>query len=221
MVHQQAIVFRPLKRASGFTLMEVLIVIAILSVLAAILIPVFLSARERARQSVCAGNLGQLYKVVALYSEDNDGFRPMYAVGASGYQVNGKEVDIPDQSAELVQSLQPYAHSTEIWFCPDDPLRGNPYGIPGVLKRHPATSYDSSNVFRVHRSGPPTPLPLLPTRLSATQVYLFEDDIMPYMSETPDDTYLYTHSRRFNIVFCDGHVRSMSPHDDDCQGYCH
>lgn len=221
MAYQQPIVFRQPKRTSGFTLVELLMVIAVLSILAVILVPVLLSARERARRTVCAGNLGQLYKAMAMYAGDNDGFRPMYADGADGLRVNGQEVIVPDQSAELVQSLQPYAHSTEIWFCPDDPLRGERYGTTGVLKRHPATSYASGNPFRLHPSGPPTPMQLMPPRLSASEVFLFEDDIMPYLSETPDNTYLYTHNGRFNIVFCDGHVRTMGPHDDDCQGYCH
>lgn len=44
----------------GFTLIELLVVIAIIAILAAILFPVFASAREKARQSSCASNLKQL-----------------------------------------------------------------------------------------------------------------------------------------------------------------
>ena len=220
MDHQQPLIFRRLKRVRGFTLVEILVVIAILSVLAAILLPVFLSVRERARQTVCAGNLSQLYKAMAMYAGDNDGFRPMYQNGATVVPINGQEVTFPDQSVELVQSLQPYARSTEIWFCPDDPLRGQ----TDVWKRHPATSYDTAEAlhFHFHPYSPPTPWHLMPpSSFSASEAVLIRDDIMPYMSETPPNTYLYTHSQRFNVVFCDGHVRTMSPHDDDCQGYCH
>jgi len=41
---------------NGFTLIELLVVIAIISILAAILFPVFATAREKARQTSCASN---------------------------------------------------------------------------------------------------------------------------------------------------------------------
>jgi prepilin-type N-terminal cleavage/methylation domain-containing protein len=44
-------------KSHGFTLIELLVVVAIISLLAAILFPVFASAREKARQSTCASNL--------------------------------------------------------------------------------------------------------------------------------------------------------------------
>jgi prepilin-type N-terminal cleavage/methylation domain-containing protein/prepilin-type processing-associated H-X9-DG protein len=204
-------------RRAGFTLVEVLTVIAIVSILAALLTPVFVSAREKSRQSVCASNLSQLYKAVAMYAGDNDGFRPMYEIGPSDIRIDGKDVRWPDQSQDLVQSLKPYGAISEIWFCPDDPLHGN----TAVYKRHPATSYSGEAALHTHPTGPPTPWPLLPTRISPSELPVFYDDIMPYMAETPPDTYLYTHDQRFNIVFSDGHVRTMSPHDDDCTGYCH
>jgi len=45
---------------TGFTLIELLVVIAIISILAAIIFPVFSTAREKARLLTCASNLRQL-----------------------------------------------------------------------------------------------------------------------------------------------------------------
>lgn len=59
-----------LNRTSGFTIVEVLVVIAIIGILSGILLPMFLSARESARTSQCQSNLKQLYVAFELYADD-------------------------------------------------------------------------------------------------------------------------------------------------------
>jgi prepilin-type N-terminal cleavage/methylation domain-containing protein/prepilin-type processing-associated H-X9-DG protein len=59
---------RPLRR--GFTLIEILIVIAIIILLALILFPVFGRARESARRASCQSNMRQLALAVRMYTED-------------------------------------------------------------------------------------------------------------------------------------------------------
>jgi len=62
---------------SGFTLIELLVVVAIIALLAAILFPVFTTAREKARSSACQANLKQLGMAFTMYSQDYDGSYPM------------------------------------------------------------------------------------------------------------------------------------------------
>lgn len=56
----------------GFTLVELLVVITIIAVLAAILFPVMASAKMAAKQTQCASNMRQVGLAAALYLSDND-----------------------------------------------------------------------------------------------------------------------------------------------------
>ena len=55
-----------MRKVRAFTLIELLIVIAIISLLAAIIFPVFGRARESARRSSCQSNLKNMGKVSDL-----------------------------------------------------------------------------------------------------------------------------------------------------------
>ena len=56
----------------GFTLVELLVVIAIVAILAAMLFPVFTSARIAAQRARCASQIRQLALAVLLYTDDNN-----------------------------------------------------------------------------------------------------------------------------------------------------
>ncbi len=60
----------------AFTLIELLIVIAIIAILAAILFPVFAQAREKARQATCTSNMKQIGLAILMYATDYDEMLP-------------------------------------------------------------------------------------------------------------------------------------------------
>ena len=63
-------------KTNGFTVIEVLVVIAIIGLLAGLLFPVFFSARQSVRRSQCACNLKQLAVAFDMYANDWDGYYP-------------------------------------------------------------------------------------------------------------------------------------------------
>jgi prepilin-type N-terminal cleavage/methylation domain-containing protein len=64
------------QRVAGFTIVELLVVISIIAVLAAILVPVFLSINKSQRQTSCVNNLREIGVAVALYREDYGVYPP-------------------------------------------------------------------------------------------------------------------------------------------------
>ena len=76
---------------SGFTLIELLVVIAIIAILAAILFPVFATAREKARQTQCLSNLRQFAMATMMYTQDFDETLPLYSYRDSlHYWIGGR-----------------------------------------------------------------------------------------------------------------------------------
>ena len=56
--------------SEGFTLLELLVVIAILAVLAALLLPVLSRAKAKAQRTVCTNNLRQIILGIRMYCDD-------------------------------------------------------------------------------------------------------------------------------------------------------
>ncbi len=73
------------KLQKGFTLIELMIVIAIIAILAAILIPNFLHARAESVTAACEGNEKQLATAEEEYSVDNGGAYASLAVLTTPY----------------------------------------------------------------------------------------------------------------------------------------
>ena len=112
---------RKATQRSAFTLIELLVVIAIIAILAAILFPVFATAREKARQASCQSNLRQLGLATLMYLQDYDQTYPLYQYndcqGFTCYQFwfGLRTATGWDKTKGL---LYPYMKSGQIQRCP-------------------------------------------------------------------------------------------------------
>ncbi|MDD5450063.1 MAG: prepilin-type N-terminal cleavage/methylation domain-containing protein [Candidatus Omnitrophica bacterium] len=60
-----------MRNRKGFTLVEIMIVVAIIGLLAAIAIPNFIQARTKAQTNACIANLKQIQGAISLWALDN------------------------------------------------------------------------------------------------------------------------------------------------------
>lgn len=115
-------------KRQAFTLIELLIVITIIAILAAILFPVFAQAREKARQTQCLSNCRQLAIATQVYAQDYDEtFLTLWFYTNNDYQRNPlfQRYNV----FMWAPLLMPYVKNKDIFRCPSGPI--NPPSFQG------------------------------------------------------------------------------------------
>jgi len=79
---------RRTRRTLGFTIIELLVVVAIIAILAGLIFPVFAKAKEKANDGVCQSNLKQIGIALRMYIGDHDGRLPTAAINGGTYVYN-------------------------------------------------------------------------------------------------------------------------------------
>ncbi|NQU10461.1 type II secretion system protein [bacterium] len=106
-VHGPAVQEKP---ARAFTLVELLTVIAIVGLLAALVVPALSRARASAKTAACLGNLRQIGLAVQMYVNDHQGRLPVLQ--------NRTSIDEPLPALDIV--LRPPAAGPGVFRCPAD-----------------------------------------------------------------------------------------------------
>ena len=208
-----------MRRRSGFTLIEILVVITIIAILAAILFPVFARARENARRASCASNLKQLGLAFLQYTQDYDERLPIMAHGVTN-EVGWVFVTTIDNGGTTSKfdvasgSLFSYVKNTQVYVCPSD-THGQQAGLSYAVGTCIGVGNESTGML------PGKSLAVFPE--PATTLLLSEEDASFSSSgngSSTNDGYgiqcldgrcgiTRRHLETGNITFLDGHVKSL------------
>jgi prepilin-type N-terminal cleavage/methylation domain-containing protein len=219
-------------RATGcaFTLVELLVVLVIIGLVAALLLPALGRSKNSARRIKCVSNLRQLGLAVHLYWDDNGGrcFRyggqaadggQLYWFGWIGPGAEGLRTFEAAQGA-----LYPYLRGRGVELCPSFN-----YFLPQVKLKASGATYGYG--YNLSLSAPLREAPVSLSRIrqpsgtallaDAAQVNTWQAPASPgnpmleewyYVdASTTQPNGHFRHARKAGVVSCDGHVGAEAP----------
>ncbi|MDR1281809.1 MAG: DUF1559 domain-containing protein [Opitutaceae bacterium] len=194
-------------RCSGFTLVELLTVVAIIGILAAIIIPTVGSVRRSARAIQCKSNMRQLGMAVLQYADENRGLAPIS---------QNPNPDYPKESSQTISWWQliqkrltlrfPIAGIDNLFLCPDAratftvaPRRTYALNLAG--------GDDTDPVTFSRLSAPSQSILLVEAKQNGTEGDSFS--VVGVGSITRGEFDWRHKGETMNVVFADGSVRTL------------
>jgi prepilin-type N-terminal cleavage/methylation domain-containing protein len=222
--------FKPAFNNSGraFTLIEILVVLAIVSILAGLLLPGLSSAKSRGKTIGCVNNLKQVALGIQMYAADNDGRLPENSPSGHGdigwISGNMKQLDQATNQTLIRQGkLFPYANNIALYHCPADFsqagkwTRLRSYSMNGwmgsrYMETNSRASYRTFIRENELAAARPASLWMLMDEHEATiddgWFWVTMDDSQPFASSPAT-----RHQHAYGVNFADGHVKAKKIRD--------
>lgn len=169
----------------GFTLVEMLVVLAIISVLAALLLPTLNKAREAGRSTACLSNLRQIGLALQLYVQDYNNRLPFMRDRLADTNALPATNALPGMEVVLLNHLG----STNVLRCPSDrkrlfELTGSSYAWNSLLNGQDA---DRLEVFAIQ----------------------FDPHQIPVAFDKEPFHRARGEKRGINYLYADGHIKNL------------
>ena len=179
----------------AFTLIEVLVIVAVIAILAALLLPALSRGTERARRAYCASSLRQIVLSASLYADEHDDTYPAQA--GDGLPVR----EVGGDGTNYYNLLMPLLGNPRAWVCPST------MEIPGrLMAYHMNGLIVTTNGLRASAIGQPSNTLLMGEtghRTRFDEAYLRPNQEGEYLYDRPQEN----HSGGSNAAFVDGHVQ--------------
>ena len=217
-------------RRTGFTLVELLVVIGIIALLIAMLLPALARAREQAKTVQCLSNLRQLAVAAHLYAHAHKGSLPIAQYQASNppwafhyfWDFTLKKHLPTGQDSVEPGLLWPKATEARVQQCPSYEGRSTSF-----KELDPYTGYNYNVSYLGHGQGEAVVAPAKIAQVrqaSATAMFgdgqwmLGANKFMRSPKTHPGDTLLaryagtqgFRHRDRTNVAFVDGHAETLA-----------
>jgi prepilin-type N-terminal cleavage/methylation domain-containing protein len=199
-----------LSRARAFTLVELLVTVAILAILAALVLPALAGGKKKAIQTECAANLRQWGLTFRMYADDNEDSLPRRGQGVQRLAKIDRPEDwfnclppyfgLPSFLIMVSNNATPMAHFKSVFICPAAENPGGTYFLP----------------YGMNMNLCPWNLPMS-TKFAEVahpeSVVAIADAPGPYSATFPS-TQAYSpaarHSSKVNVLFLAGAVQSFA-----------